>query len=254
MKHTESSIKVYATTDYALFNFINGNRPLDEKKIRRILNEIGNGNDVLKYYPINVYQNKERLDVKDGQHRFYLSRKLRRPVYYILMEEDKTMSEIARVNSNVGKWKDDDYINCYIQAGNDNYIKLQTFLETYNFSLGVSLLMLDTGTPGGDSGMYSSILTQQFRDGTFEIKKMEEAVSLAEDCKLFSGFPHWRGRSFVAAISKIIKSDLYPLKDLLADFKKRPEMLTQQANYKAYLTTMEVMVNMGKHKRILLSN
>lgn len=254
MKHIESSVKVYSTTEYALFNFILGNRPLDEPRIKRITNEILDGNDLLRYYPINVYERSGRLDVKDGQHRFYISRKLRRPVYYILMEENKSMSDIARVNSNVGKWKQDDYINCYVQAGNDHYIKLEAFIETYQFSLGVCLLMLNTGTPGGDSGTYSAILNESFRGGTFEVTSIKEAVDLAENCKLFSDFAYWRSRSFVVAIDKIVKSELYPLKDLLADFKKRPEMLTQQANYKSYLTTMEVMVNLGKHKRILLSN
>ena len=39
---------------------------------------------------------------------------------------------------------------------------------------------------------------------------------------------------------------------ILAAYKKRPEMLTEQANYKAYVNTLEQILNVGKQKRIVI--
>ena len=135
MQHTEASVQIHFTNEYARFNMINGNRQLNERKINKIIKEIDNGNDMLRYYPIQVKENKERLDILDGQHRFWISKKLGRPVFYILVQEEKSMPDIAKINSNVEKWKNDDYINCYVQHGIEDYTILRDFFEKYNVSL-----------------------------------------------------------------------------------------------------------------------
>ena len=101
MQHTEASIKLYFTREYARFRMVNGNRQLNDRKINRIMREMADGNDMMRYYPIQVQENKDRLDILDGQHRFWICRHLKRPVYYILVSEEKTMPQIAKVNSNV---------------------------------------------------------------------------------------------------------------------------------------------------------
>ena len=77
MTHNESSIKIYHSKDYSLFRMINGNRQLDERKIKRIIKDISDGLDVLRYCPILVKVNGDQLDIIDGQHRYYVSRKLK---------------------------------------------------------------------------------------------------------------------------------------------------------------------------------
>ncbi|HEV7621473.1 MAG TPA: hypothetical protein VGO09_07065, partial [Flavisolibacter sp.] len=166
-QYKPSGVLVYETSDYSCFNFLNGNRALNERKINKIINEVSNGNDMLRYYPIQVKQNNDRLDILDGQHRFFICKKLKRPVYFILVTEEKSLPDIAKINSNVEKWKGFDFINCYVQHGNENYKTLQKFLDEYKISLTVSLQMLNLGNPGLDSGSHGS-LTNAFRNGTFE--------------------------------------------------------------------------------------
>ncbi len=88
MEHVESSQRIFFSKEYANFKMMNGNRELNEKKINKIIDEIKSGNDMLKYYPIQVKDNNGRLDILDGQHRFYISRKLKRPVFYILVNQN----------------------------------------------------------------------------------------------------------------------------------------------------------------------
>lgn len=54
MQHKKSDVVVYESTEYAKFKFITGNRPINDNKIKRIMKDIENGNDMLKDYPIQV--------------------------------------------------------------------------------------------------------------------------------------------------------------------------------------------------------
>lgn len=249
--HKESSIKVYDTRDYSIFKMINGNRSINDHKVKKIIKEIDAGNDMLQYYPIQVREHEDRLNILDGQHRFYISKILKRPVYYILVMEEKSMPDIAKVNSNVEKWKASDFINCYVQHGNEHYKIFQRFLEEYRISLTVSLQMLNLGNPGKDSGSHGE-LTEAFRNGTFEVKHLEQARTLAEECRSFAPFPHCNSRSFVIAIYRIKKAGLVTLDELRTACNKRPELLTEQASFKAYINTLEQVLNVGKQKRIVI--
>lgn len=253
MIHIKSSIHVYFTNDYARFRMITGNRQLNERKINNIISDIAEGNDMRRYYPIQVKENGDRLDILDGQHRFYICKHLRSPVYYILVTEEKSMPDIAKINSNVDKWSNEDFINCYVQHDNKHYITLRRFLDTYGLSVGLSLKMLSIGRPDGGGSKERENKRDDFHHGLFAVKFLDYAMELAEDCKRFSAFDLWRDRNFFAAIHKIKQSGLIPLSDVLEAFLKRPELLTRQISPKDYIYTLEQIVNVGKQKRILIA-
>ena len=249
MNHIESSQKIFFSNEYARFKMINGNRQLNENKINKIIREIGSGNDMLRYYPIQVKKNNDRLDILDGQHRFFICKKLKRPVYYILVSEDKSMPEIAKINSNVEKWKPEDYINCYLQNGNTDYKIIQEYQDKYGFSLSVILKLLHDGNPGNEQ---HNDLNEDFKMGSFRVKHLDEAQKIGDTVHLFNTFSNYRSRAFVIAIYRIEKAGLVKIEELVDAYKKRPELLTQQANYKAYVNTLEQIINFGKKNRILL--
>lgn len=251
MEHKKSNVVVYQSTEYGKFKFITGNRPLNETKIKRILTDIEKGNDMLKDYPIQVRPSGGGVEILDGQHRYMICKKLKKPVFYILVSEKKTMSNIASVNSNTEKWTSENYINCYIQQGNNNYKRLKTFLEKYKIDVGLTLSLLATGTPHGGRDMKG--VRGQFYEGKFEIGFWKEAVETVEDALKFSQSEHYRDRNFIVAIDKIKKAGLVDLDALVEAFKKRPEMLTGQKTKKGYIFNMEEIYSVGKHKRVLLT-
>jgi hypothetical protein len=206
---------------------------------------------MLCYYPLQVKHNGDRLDILDGQHRFYISKKLKRPVYYILVKEEKSMPEIAKVNSNVEKWKPEDFINCYVQHGNENYQHIRAYQDRYGFSLSVILKLLDAGNPGNEQ---HNDLTEEFRRGTFEVKFLEKAHEIGDLVHLFKDFSNYRSRAFVIAIYRIHNANLVSVHDLFEAYKKQPGMLTQQANYKGYVNTLEQIYNFKKQNRIIILN
>lgn len=158
--HQQSTVPVFQTDQYKIFEMIDGNRPLNERKIKNIIKEIESGNDMLQYYPINVKVKDNKMIILDGQHRFFVSKKLKRLVYYIIVMEDKSMRDIARVNSNVEKWNQQNFINCYVAQGNQNYVKLKEYYDTYGINIGTSLRLLTTGTPGVEGS--DTALTEKF--------------------------------------------------------------------------------------------
>ena len=245
-------VSVLETSNYKMFKKITGNREINTAKVKRIIKEINAGNDMLEYYPILVQEAGDLLNVLDGQHRLEISKILKRPVYYILVKEQKEMAEIAKVNSNVEKWKAGNYINCYVKAGNDNYLKLHDFITTYGFSVGVCLSLLDCGTPGKINGE-AKHLQRNFEHGIFEVKEYEAAVAFADMCSQFNFFANWRSRDFVIAIYRIHTAALYNFSDIVAAVSKNANILTQQATHKEYIFKIEQIVNMGKKIRVIIA-
>lgn len=251
MKHTPSDVVVYSTTDYSKFSMIKGNRGLNQNKINKIITEINSGNNMLSYYPIQVLETSNKMDILDGQHRFFISRKLKQPVYYILVKENKTMADIAKVNSNVEKWKQQDFINCYITQGNKNYVHLQKFLEDYKINIGTSLRLLSFGHPGVEGS--NPELQEQFQNGLFKVQKMDEAVTIAQHCKKFTAFPYHTDRGFTIAIYRVIKAGLVNIDDLVQAYLKNTDKLEKNHSQKQYLFNLEQIMNIGKQKRIIIT-
>lgn len=250
MVHEPSEVIIYSTLDYSRFSMINGNRGLNQRKIARIIKDIESGNDMLKYKPIEVKFNGKHLDILEGQNRFFIDQKLGRPVYYVLIEEEKNMAEIARINSNVEKWKLQDFINCYISQGKSDYQRLQEFLNTYKFNIGTSLLLLNTGHPGSEGSHRP--LSEKFELGTFSVLHWDEAVAVAEMCKQFDTFKFWTDRAFIIAIYRINKAGLVPINEVAQAYTKNADKLVKQLSQKAYIYNLEQIVNLNKQKRIVI--
>ncbi len=250
MQHSISQVQVFCTNEYGRFKIINGNRQLNEKKIKRIILDIESGIDVLQYYPITVKEVKDRLEIIDGQHRFYISKKLKRQIHYILMEEDRSLPDIAKINSNTEKWKTADFINCYIQQGNENYKMLQEFMDKYGFNSTVSIKLLQAGNPGTESGLFN--YGHDFQRGLFKVQYPEVAYQTAEKCKSFEPFLHWRDRNFIIAIFRIDAAGKVTIEDLLSRYKKNPDKLQRQPGFKEYIFQLESIYNIGKQNRVVI--
>lgn len=248
MNHTPSKIKVFKTEDYSLFQNVDGNRPLNKKKIARIVAEIQSGNDILDEVPVLVKEAKSKLHVLDGQHRVQIAKELSRPVHYIIHKEDMSLYKVAKVNSNVEKWSDADFIRCYEKAGNTNYKRIREFHEQYGIAVGLCLTMLASGSVS-DGGSSQEKHRQDFETGLFEVKKMKEARMLAELCKNFEAFKAWNTRPFIIAINKLVIADLCNFDVLIKKFSEDPGQLPNQSNWKAYLTSLEAIYNKGNSKR-----
>lgn len=249
LTHKPSATIVYQSTDYEKFTFISGNRPINQAKINRIIAEIEDGNDMLEYNPIQVEVDLENnvMPIDDGQHRYLISMRLQRPVYYIIIRQKKSLRDIASINSNTEKWTDENFINCYIANGNGHYITLKQFVADYGVNIGTSLSLLGQGAV--TSGGAASIRHQKnaFQNGEFEVKHLETAISFVKMAKGFDKFPQWNGRVFLYALQQIQNAQKVKIEDIIAMFNKYPEMLEVQPNFKKYIRNLEEIFNHRKH-------
>ena len=230
---------------------INGNRQLNEAKIKRIMRDIDDGLDVLRYCPILVKENGDTLDIVDGQHRFYVSRKMKCAVWYII-SEDMSLHDIAKINSNTEKWKARDFINCYTQLGNKHYITLDKFVNDFGFNPGVAIMMLQSGFIMQDGGGQNEKAKPKFESGQFEVKELEKATLLAQKCLLFNKFSSYLSRSFVKAVGTIMQNNKVQIDDIAEKFNDNPTELVSKNNHKDYLAQLELIYNKGKHNRITI--
>ncbi len=247
IKHTASEITVFKSTNYGSFSKICGNRDLNPTKIKKILADIETGTDILKECPILVIENDDKLDIFDGQHRFNISRLLKRPIYYIVVSP-LSLEQIAKVNSNQEKWKQKDFINCYVQNKNENYIELKRFMDTFKFSLGVSLQML-CSTSVADSG---SRALKDFENGNLMVTEKDNAWNLAKIIFKFNFLKFYSSRIFVTAITKIIESGKVEIDVILESCIKHSDKITTQPSWKLYIQNIELVCNIGKHSRVII--
>lgn len=250
MNHTESSVKIFFTREYGTFRIINGNRQLSEAKIKRIRKDINSGLDVLKYCPIIVVEKGGHLDIIDGQHRFYVAKQLGSHVWYIIADE-LTLQEIAKINSNTEKWKDADFINCYVQLGNKNYEQLQAFMDETGFPLSISLNLLSYGTAVRNAGLRTEA-KNAFRGGQYVVKEYEAAMALAREVLKFKSFRGHNSGHFIEAISRIVSSGKIDLDDIHSKWEENKELLKKQSTAKDYLVALEIIANKGaKIRRVI---
>lgn len=249
IKLNTSTVAVYSSSDYSQFRMITGNRQLDEAKIKRIKSDIMNGLDMLRFCPILVHNEKETLQIVDGQHRFWVAKTMKKPVHFIIVEKEIGLSAIAKMNSNQEKWKTEDFINCYTVLGNENYQILKDFMEKYRLPLSVCLMLLAKGKAHIESGYHGK---SDFERGKFVAEHLERAEEIARTASQFSKFHKWRSRSFIVAISHLMSNDKNDVADLIEKFQANPEILEEQINYKAYIQNLETIYNHRMRSRRIL--
>ncbi len=193
---------------------------------------------------------KNKLQILDGQHRFYICKKLRRQVHYIIVKDNKTIADIARVNSNVEKWNPLNFVNCYITQGIKDYQKLKDFFEKYGIDLGTCINMLMRGNPKATG--HRDKIKIDFENGSFKINFLKEATELADDAKRFEASGLSRSRDFILALSKVKEAGLVTIDTLSMAFEKNQDMLVKQVSSKKYIYNLEELASKGKHKRVVI--
>src|SRR5579862_1624129 len=251
MRHTEAAdIRVCTSQDYTGFKTILGNRKINEAKIKRIIKEIDAGNDMLKYYPIQVAEKNDALEIIDGQHRFLICKQLKRPIHYIVVQENKSLPEIAKLNSNVEKWSQQDFIDCYIKQGNDHYVQLNAFIKKHRLPVTTAISLLLTG----DVSTRTEETRVGFEHGLFEVKARDRAIKVLSMVEKFKPFKNIKetDREFMDALILIRASGKIEIDDLAEKVQKHSELLTAQNGFKNYIFKLEEIYNIGKHSRVLI--
>lgn len=246
MQHTPSNVTVYVAKTYSHFSRIRGNRELNQSKIKKMVRDIRHGVDLLPDFPILVTEEGAKLRVIDGQHRLEAAMETGKPVYYIIRKEQLELQKMARLNSLQEKWKVQDFINCYVEQGSQDYKKLNDFVDQYGMPVSVAIRLLTDGVAGsGTAGSSMDI----FRRGDFKVKHWKQAVEIVELCRRFEASRYWNTRPFMVAITRLLQADLCDFDELVEKFNDNPQALTVHGDYKGYLVNLEQIYNKGYKNR-----
>lgn len=236
--NNESSIaKIYWTEDYGQFHFLHGNRDLVESKINKLSRDVEAGLNLFQYCPILV--NKDFFII-DGQHRFYVCKSKKLKVYYCVVP-DFTLAQIAKLNNNQNRWTNNDFLNCYIDAGRNSghYKTLKNFIGSYGVTLSEAVSLLYAGIPA-NGGRFLEL----FRDGDFEVRFLNEATQLCDLAGEYSEFTDANySRNFLATLQKLLAGDKFSHREMIQKLQKNNLRIEKRSNVKEYLVHMEELFN-----------
>lgn len=125
MKKEKTKVEVLTTTNYDKFKKLLGNREVSPRRIKKIISSINEVGYITS--PIIVNEN---MEIIDGQGRYEALKELGMPIDYIIV---KGAGINACLNMNIyqERWRIIDYINSYVERGNENYRKIKLLLDTY---------------------------------------------------------------------------------------------------------------------------
>lgn len=221
---------IYVTTDYNKFNFINGNRKLNRRNLSKLLKSI---DEELLVIPIIV---NEKMEVCDGQHRLECCRLLKKPVYFII-QEGYGLSQIQRCNSTSSTWVKSDYLNMFIESGNENYVDFNNTRNKYGLNV-YSLLKISSII----KCQTLSAINHSFENGTyvFDEETKEGVENFLEALEDFAEYipKAYKTKSFISAFTKLYTQPNYKHTTMQSKLKNRGYVLKQMGHENAYLETL----------------
>jgi len=237
----KADVQIFHTKDYSLFHFLKGNRHLNQQKIKKIISSVENGLSFFQYCPIMVNNNGY---VIDGQHRFHVCQKLGLELYFVIVP-NFTLRQVAEMNNNASKWRDQDYLNCYIDIGINHYCELENFINKYQVNLGIAASLLAEGK------VRASGVIDDFREGLFKVSYLISAENFMDKVILFGSLcPTYKSRNFMQALETLLTNNQFYLDDFFAKLNKHNLVIEQKGSAKEYLTHMEDLFNYHNQKRI----
>lgn len=122
----ESKFRIYETDNYDIFKGMEGNRPVKDGRVNKIVESINKVGYVLSPILVN-----EKYEVIDGQGRLAALERLKLPVHYMI-QEGIGIEECRQMNIHQSNWKNYDYVCSYAVRGNEDYQRLQSLLDRFD--------------------------------------------------------------------------------------------------------------------------
>ena len=235
VKHSN---QVHTTTDYFLFNPIEGNRNKNLLHINRLKKSMA------ETYLFTVIIVNEKYEIIDGQHRFDVIQELKLPLNYIVCN-GYGLNEVHILNQNSKTWTSDDYLDGYCKLGYKDYLKYREFKELYGIGHYECMWLLN--------GSQLSNPTQVFFTGDFKIKNYNEACKIIEKIMLVEPYYNeWKRRSFILAMLQLFKNPNFELTEFLQKLKLQPTALSNCSTTNQYVSLIEEIYNYRRREKVNL--
>lgn len=135
--------EILRTTDYTIFKHADGNRPVDERRVMKIMNSIQAVGWVTQPIIVN-----EKMEVIDGQGRLAALERLKMPVDYVI-QDGATIRHAQMMNASNTSWNNRDYVKSYAEAGQKSYQRLLQMMTMYDVDARTVLRLINKSTNAG---------------------------------------------------------------------------------------------------------
>ena len=167
---------IKTTTDYGWFKTMRGNRAINYKKVQELIRSIQNHG----YRSVPIVVNND-MEVIDGQHRLAALKHMKMPVPYIV-DEGATLEECIALNSFQTRWKQTDYVEANVAAGNEDYIILKKFLERHKPYGIATITFAINGSRANSPGIRNGFFTVYDKSEAHLLEAARNLKTLAEIC------------------------------------------------------------------------
>jgi hypothetical protein len=230
-----SASKIESTTNYSRFKFMDGNRPVDSGRVRKLMRSIKRKN-MLQQFPVVCQKNGNGLYIMDGQHRYTAARELKVPIFFV-EAKNVTIEDVAATNSAQKGWKPSDFVSSFAAQGNKEYAVLRDFIAEHGFPVSTAAALL-AGKISNDGGGCCVQL------GTFKVLELAMANRVAGAVKACAHyFKFAKDRSFVLAIARLLAVKGFTITRFVQKLEQQATRMVKCANWMQYAELIEEIYN-----------
>lgn len=249
---------IFQTSDYGLFSNLQGNRQLSATNLKRLEKSFS------EQYLICPIAINEKYEIIDGQHRFFVAKKLGLPINFYIVE-GYGVSQVQRLNSNMKNWTPSDYLEAYVSLGNPEYIKFKGFMKDYpEFTITAASVILagssngfiiqktdnETITKSNKSGRYN---VDGFKQGIIKIDNYEHSCLVADKIRMIKPyFDSYSNTNFVRSICSLLTNPNYNHEEFIKKLSNRSHKLEKCRNIELYKELIETIYNYRRRKKVSL--
>jgi hypothetical protein len=236
------------THDYGIFKVLKGNRNVNQLHLRRLKQSM------MEHPLFTIIFVNQRMEIIDGQHRYFISKELGLPIYYVVIY-GYGMEEVKILNSNSEKWKKRDYLESHIDSGSTDYIKFKEFqmlFPDFNFSTCVRLLSgLSSHRSKSFDGLRGSV--KDFENGDFKIKDWNKSLKVASKILDFKPYyDKFKDNTFCLTLLSLFEHKNYNHADMLKKLKIQPTAIKPCKTQEQYTIMLESIYNFKRKDKVNL--
>lgn len=228
---------VMRSNNYDKFKHLEGNRSVGARaeKIKKKIKEVG-------YIMCPIIIN-EKFEIIDGQGRFQALKDMHLPIDYIVAE-GTGLEECIAMNLGQTNWTMADFIDSYIEQGNQSYVRLKELMTAYKLPYN-SIISLTLGI-NGFGGKQAKIISE----GRLELSQKDFAhlgILFGKlekyHCLISRELDNNHQAVYINAIAFILQNDLETDERLYSQLEKNKAMLVQCSKLKQAFEYIEDACN-----------
>lgn len=233
------NLHVQQTTDYSMFQPLNGNRKVNKLHVSRIKESM---EEKTLVSPILV---NEKYQIIDGQHRYQALRELGKPIQF-LQVSGYGLDEVQILNVNHKNWTTQSFLDSYVDLGYKDYIYFKEFFESYDFPFMASLAIVHNATDDGH-------IMRTFKEGDFKFTDIQGAYDRADRLKMIEPyFDKYTHTNFVRVMLYMFSHPNFEFSRFLSKLNIQPTALQIQQTSSQYKLMIEDIYNYKSQDKVSL--